>query len=83
MLFAIWRRSIAVRGEMREAFLSFMPESTICGRDLGELAMMEGVLQEITQRAATDRHLMAVVKRDGHLIRRERKKLLRAVEEES
>jgi hypothetical protein len=81
MTFAFWRTSITMRSEFRESFLSFMPMEVVSDRALDELAAMEAALKGIADRFPSDGHLMAVVKRHTHLIRQERRKQMRELEE--
>jgi hypothetical protein len=74
MTFAYWRKSITMRPALRESFLSFIPRETIAGRPLDDLAVMEMELREIAENYANDGHLLAIVKRHGHLIRKEKEK---------
>jgi hypothetical protein len=74
MTFAFWRQSIALRGNLRDSFLSMSPEDAVAGRPPDELDKMEVALQKIQEKFPGDGHWMAVVDRHRHFIRRERRR---------
>ena len=72
--FKEWQTRIAAREEFRDSFLSAPPEEIVSGRSLETLEKMEAALAVVETKYSTDTHVMAVVARHRHFIRREKKK---------
>ena len=72
-MYSEWHRIVIMRPALREAFLSAPPESVIADRTPQELDAMEAALAEVASTYPNDGHLMAVVARHRHLIKREKR----------
>jgi hypothetical protein len=74
LTFAGWRRGLVLRDEYRSGFLSISPEKIVVGRSYETLVRMEACLCELDKMFVNDEHLLAVLRRHLHLVRKEKRK---------
>lgn len=59
--FQDWKRSIILRTQFREAFLSFSPKQVVSNKKSSELRRMEKILNLLSNKYKTDDHMCAVI----------------------
>jgi hypothetical protein len=83
LTFAGWQSAIAFRDDLRDALLSSAPQDVVADRSPEALAVIEQTIPMLLHKFGGDRHVCAVLNRQMHWLKRERRAMQREPEPDS